>query len=313
VATVRERLAWRTRRAVLSSAVPFEVRCRLLYWEQRRHWSTRRPSTFSQKLLWRLTYDRRPILVTFVDKLAMRDYVAATVGPSFLTTLYATAGDPAELDLGSLPREFVVKPNHGSQMLWIVADWAGDEVRVVGTESGAVVPGGSILSNRRSLDRDRLMATCRGWLDSDYGDLAHEWAYRLVPRRLLVEELLPGPGRPPPDFKLYVFDGRVEYVSCNMDRFGPYKLHWARPDWTPFDPGTGIPAIDPPPPPPASLERMVDAASALGESMDFVRVDMYEVDGRALVGELTVYPGGRGPANMPESFGRSWTLPAKRR
>lgn len=305
------RLAWRTRRLVFSSAVPFEFRCRLLYWEQRRHWPVRQPTTFSQKLLWRLTYDRRPILVTLVDKLAMRDYVATTVGPEFLTTLYATAQDPAELDPGSLPREFVVKPNHASALLWIVADWMGDDVSV--EEHDALVPGGTILSSRSSLDWDRLTTTSRNWLALDYGDLSHEWAYRKVPRRLLVEELLPGPGRPPPDYKFFVFDGRVECLLCNVDRFGPYRLHWARPDWTPFDPGIDVPLIDPPPPPPASLGRMVETAQALGRGIDFVRVDMYDIDGRVLVGELTVYPGGRGPLNTPEWCGQYWHLPAVRR
>ena len=37
---------------------------------------------------------------------------------------------------------------------------------------------------------------------------------------------------------------------------------------------------------------MIEIAERLGEGVDFVRVDLYDVDGRVVFGELTNYPAG---------------------
>ena len=86
------------RTVALSRRVPFEVRCRLLYLYRRRSWPTRYPVTFTQKLLWKMVKDRRPLLTTFADKIAVRDYVAHAIGPEVLPQLYAVVADPADLD-----------------------------------------------------------------------------------------------------------------------------------------------------------------------------------------------------------------------
>ena len=36
---------------------------------------------------------------------------------------------------------------------------------------------------------------------------------------------------------------------------------------------------------------MIDAAELLGEGFDFARVDLYEIAGRPMFGEVTFYPG----------------------
>ena len=288
--------------------MPFELRCRLRYWDERRRWPSRLPTTFSQKVLWRLTFDRRPLLVTLADKVAARAYVEEVVGPEVLSTVHAVVADPDQLEPAQLPDEFVVKPNHASQMVWIVADWAGDGVHV--QDKDAVVASGMIVSNRASLDWDRLVRTSRAWLATDYGNLASEWAYTRVPRRLMVEELLPGTDRAPTDYKFFVFDGRVECVVVNADRFGRYSLYWANPDWSPVDPEIDVPVTSPAPPPPPALDRMIEVAGALGRGLDFARVDLYNPGDRIVFGEMTVYPGGLAVSRYhPEWLGRFWTLP----
>ncbi len=58
---------------------------------------------------------------------------------------------------------------------------------------------------------------------------------------------------------------------------------------------------------------MVELAEALAEGFDFVRVDLYNIDGRIVFGELTNYPyGGMAPFDPPEFddvLGAKWTLP----
>ena len=47
---------------------------------------------------------------------------------------------------------------------------------------------------------------------------------------------------------------------------------------------------------------MLEIASALSDGLDFVRVDLYDVDGRIVVGELTPYPGGGRATFDPEDL-----------
>ena len=61
---------------------------------------------------------------------------------------------------------------------------------------------------------------------------------------------------------------------------------------------------------------MIDAAERLSAGIDFVRVDLYDLGDRFLVGELTTTPqGGSGyfkPARWDMVFGARWTLPGWR-
>ncbi len=295
-----------------SPRVPFEMRSRFYYWNQRRSWPPGGPVTFTQKVVRKMALDRRPLLTTFADKVAVRDYVAGAVGSEVLPRLHAVVADPAELELSVLPAEFVVKPSHASGMIWIV----GDRAHAPGLDSGesARLSGGIFTTTRRGLDRDQLVATCRTWLKIRYADVELEWAYRDVPPRIMVEELLLGrDGHIPPDYKLYVFDGRVRLVQVNSDRFTSHRVNLFRPDWTPVDASVVYPPAEPAPARPDSLDEMVHIAETLGKETDFVRVDLYDVDGRIVFGELTSNPGGGRQAFSPESFdvelGGYWNAP----
>jgi hypothetical protein len=306
---------WRAKaRAIaFSPRLPFELRCRLLYWDKRRSWSTRRPATFTQKLLWKNVNDRRSLLTTFADKVAVRDYVARAVGPEVLTQLHAVVHDPGGFDPDRLPTDFVVKPSHASGLIRIVVDGATFKGPV--SEDPTRQTSG-LVTTRDALDWDLLSATCRRWLALSYADVELEWPYRHVPRRLLVEELLLEPeGRIPSDYKLWVFHGRVRLVEVHVDRFGDHRVAFLRPDWTMVDLQVRHPQAKHTPPRPESFDRMVHIAEVLGKETDFVRVDLYHVAGRIVFGELTSYPGGPHWGTFPEPFdaelGQYWTVPTQ--
>jgi hypothetical protein len=56
---------------------------------------------------------------------------------------------------------------------------------------------------------------------------------------------------------------------------------------------------------------MVHIAETLGQETDFVRVDLYDIDGRVVFGEITSYPAAASQHLYPESLelGQYWTLP----
>jgi hypothetical protein len=286
--------------------LPFGLRCHLAYLYHRRTWPGGRPVTVNQKIRWKMLKDRNPLLTTFADKLAVRDYVAERVGPEILPHLYAVVEDPDELDFDALPREFVLKPNHGSGAVWIVTTQA---------PPGGVLPvetWNPAITHPDKTDRSQVIAAARGWLASNMGREELEWCYIDIKPRLLVEELLPWKdGASPTEFKLWTFHGKVRMIRAIGDRFGQrwspkFTPNWERLDVSPYGAPEWLRF------PPDGLPRMIEIAETLAGDVDFVRVDFYDVDGRIVFGELTNYPfGGTGiwePPSVDAWLGSWWQL-----
>lgn len=192
-----------------------------------------------------------------------------------------------ELPFDALPSAFVLKANHGSGFNLLVPD-------------------------KRSVSRASLVALARRWLRSDFTHVGREWAYRNVRRAIYAEELLPCDGAlPPPDFKLFVFGGKVRVIQVDEGRGVRHTQALYDERWRFFE-GTVAAEQGPPRPPPKSLDAMVAAAEAASAGVDFVRADFYDAGGRACFGELTNYPN-KGvsrfrPATLDTRFGECLRL-----
>jgi hypothetical protein len=248
------------------------------------------PQTFSDKVIWKIWFDRRPILRTFSDKVAVRDYVQACVGGEYLNILYHLSDDPSQIPWSSFPTPYVVKASHG-------CGW------------------NRFVMNRDEINADRLIRECREWLKRDYYDFKGEWSYRKARRRILIENFLDaGDGRSPADYKFFVFGGRVEYVLVDLDRFGDHRKNFYTRDWefvhsVKFGYSHSVAPLGRP----QSFDEMVRVAECLGKPVDMVRVDLYEVRGRVIFGEMTNYPLAGARPFSPPSFdlelGSKWMLP----
>ncbi len=266
------------------------------------------PVTFNEKLRYKMLADRRPLLTTFTDKLAVRDYVKSSVGAAVaLPDLYFVTEAPDTLARAELPREFVVKPTHASGACVVVASFAPQEQELPqedGWRRAVVRPD--------RLKRDRLVALCQDWMHRPFSP--EEWAYQNVPRRILVEELLNDGGRVPFDYKFYVFHGRARMIHVDLDRYDGHTRSLYTPDWERLDVEYNFPAgVDVKRPP--LLHEMREIAETLGADTDFVRVDLYCLGPRIVFGELTNYPeAGSGkfvPPDYDRQLGEWWTPPRK--
>ncbi|MCZ4076504.1 ATP-grasp fold amidoligase family protein [Rhodococcus sp. H36-A4] len=274
---------------------------------------TRRPVTFTDKVKYKMLRDHRDLLVEFADKAAMRGYVTSVLGEGYLPAAYALLDDPGQLAEIDLPTEYVSKPTHGSGAVVVVSDKADPVASLPPVEAcwsyTHVRPG--------RVDRGQLVEIASYWLDQLYGQGPNrEWAYGRIPRRIIVEELLTGPGGGvADDYKLFVFHGRCEFIQVDTGRFGRRTQDFYRKPWTHLPLSGGPPHADPPYPQPELLGEMIDVAERLARSTDFVRVDLYVVGSRIVVGELTSYPAGGhspfSPESFDEEFGRFWTVPRR--
>ena len=246
------------------------------------------PVTFNEKIQARKFFDRRPILCLMADKLAVRDYVAQRVGPEFLPKLLHVTSDPSDIPFASLPGRYVVKASHGSG--WV-----------------------RLVKNRATLNEAALVTVCRKWLALNYYDITFEWNYKKIARRILVEEFLDnGAGEPANDFKLFTFNGRVEYIQVDVGRFTRHRKNFYDRRWNLValrQEADNFPGTIAPPP---NLQDLIRCAEALAQGLDFVRVDLYDVGGKISFGEMTATPGNGffrfDPPDFDEHFGRLWRM-----
>lgn len=273
--------------------------------------------TFNQRLAYKMLHDRRSLLTILADKVAVKEHITETLGPRHVATTLAVGCFVDEIDWAALPEECVVKVNHGSGGLVMITADAPEEARL--PEVGSAWGWDRFRVRPEHADPDRIADLCRHWLTLDYswakGMASEQLCYAGIPRRVMVEELLrDAGGQHPREYRLFVINGSVAFVQVEIDVFGDHRT------LVMDSLGHVLPVriVDPPPDVeveiPKSLADMVELAERVAAPVaDFVRVDVYDLGDRLVVGEMTHYPsGGRGPISSDyyaRLWGRDWVIP----
>ncbi len=72
------------------------------------------PKTYNEKIQWLKLYNRRPEYTQIVDKYAVRQYVADTIGEEYLIPMLGIWHNFGDIDFNALPDRFVLKCTHDS-------------------------------------------------------------------------------------------------------------------------------------------------------------------------------------------------------
>ncbi|MEJ2008179.1 MAG: ATP-grasp fold amidoligase family protein [Acidobacteriota bacterium] len=247
------------------------------------------PRTFNEKVQVRKVFDRRRQLAVWADKYLVRDYVERIIGPAVLPTLYHVTYEPSDIPFEQLPKQYVVKATHGSGWTYIVRDAA-------------------------TINKQEIIDCCKRWLSTNYYVLGREWIYRDIVPRIIIEEFLDcGTGAVPIDYKFHVFAGKAKFIQVHVGRYVAHRINFYDTEWNRIDCRfcnnenySGEIRR------PESLDTMIDYAQRLAGSIDFVRVDLYEVRGKVYFGELTSTPSnGHDPFYPPSwdtTFGNCWKM-----
>ena len=223
------------------------------------------PSTIEEKFLWRKIFDRNPLFVEASDKLQSK-ILARRLEPELKVAEVLWSGDrPADIPDAALQGEVVVKANNGSHMYLFVRN--------------------------ADVDRAAVERAARRWMVAPYGEGKGEWAYRHVPRAIVIERMLSEDGLVPPEYKFHVGGGRTSYVYVRADpgTSREREVVLSR-DGIPFalDSANGEPlrdfAVTP------RFERLRSIAETLAQPFDFVRCDLYDTNDGIYFSELTIYP-----------------------
>ena len=247
------------------------------------------PTTFNEKVAYKILRDRRPILTRLQDKLQARDYVAQRIGAEHLSEVYQVCQSPREIDWPKLPRSFVIKMNHGCGMNIFIADKSRIDVRSIESKLNY-------------------------WRTVNWYRFGLEWAYRDIRPAIFVEEMLREPdGTMALDWKFWTFGSRAEFLSVNVDQFTERRVNYYDRSLTRQPLSRGRPNFSAEPRFPENIDIMFSLAERLGSDLDFARVDMYNLGGRIVFGEFTHYPdAGLGPFDPPEFdrlYGSKWHWP----
>ena len=317
--TVRQALSWLEmrdlwlKRVLRPVYVPVMKRARTSFTAFRRKELRRTPVPrgFNEKVRRKMIFDERAILAVFADKALSREYVLDVLGRDIAPETYAVTRRPECIDWASLPRGFVLKPNHASVAMVFVTEDADPAARLP-QDAGATWERYHVHPD--SVDPRALVAVGRRWLRRRYGVESMERPYARIEPMVIVEELLRGEGGSVPrDYKFYVFHGACRFIEVHSDRMADHRTDFYTPAWNVLDVVCGKPRSRFEIPKPARLEEMIEIAERLGQDTDFVRVDLYAIGDRIVFGELTNFPGGGIELFEPESFeleaGSYWTLP----
>jgi len=251
------------------------------------------PRTFSEKVFSRMLYSRKQILTDVSDKLKVREYVSQRIGNRYFIPLLWQGENPDDIPFELLPSRLFIKTNHGC---------------------GYNIP----VRDIRKYSPHKIRAQLRIWLRENFctdSFLGIHWAYKNIKPMIMIEEFLEENGKPPLDYKFFCFSGRVEYLLIVYDRFASHQeKHFTR-DFVPLDLWNGADQYPGPFIRPYNLEEMIKVAETLSAGFDFIRVDLYNVNGKIYFGELTCYPAGGLAAFVPRKwdfiFGEKWILENK--
>jgi hypothetical protein len=259
------------------------------------------PRSLNEKILRRQFQEPDPIMSLTSDKLAVKEWLEETAAenPELkdlkpVPTLWHGTG-PVPWDTLEYP--CVLKANHGQGMCEFIE------------------------SAPPHAERIRLERQCRLWLFKRLSPTKHEPHYDSISPALLVEPVLADNT----DYKFYVFNCVVEFVAVAKNLPNGKVRDYRTKEWeqVPFGRARGsnfkskeaevpIKATKP-----ANFARMIKLAEALARQLgipgrEFVRIDLYNVDGVIYLGEVTWTPGsgrmGFRPPDWDQHFGDKFPL-----
>ncbi len=228
--------------------------------------------TLDEKIQWLKLHGNTENRARLADKYLVRSFVEETIGAEYLIPLLGVYDDPEDIDFDALPDRYVVKTNHGAGYVRIVND-------------------------NSAVDREELVSTLKKWLAEDYSlKYGYETHYGLIDRKILIEEYIEDAEGQQDDYKFYCFGPEVDNVvvcvgrNTGAKRFYLFNHKWellrTNKDGRNAPEGFTLPE-------PKNFALMCRLAGMLSGACGepFVRVDLYNCDGKIYFGEMTLTPG----------------------
>lgn len=239
--------------------------------------------TWTEKLqLYKIQY-RNPLLGICVDKYRVRKFIEKNGLCHLLVKLYGVYDNANSIDFNTFPDQFVLKTTDGG---------GGNNIIIV--------------KDKSTLDITAIREQLNSWINIKDINAGREWAYtqikksQIIAEQLLINNCCPDAGIE--DFKILCFHGKPTYIIVDKDRYTDHRRNFYDTNWVRVNVTTDHSQFDTPYPKPQNLIEMLEIAKKLSRNFPFVRVDLYNVNGKIYFGELTFYPWSGYVKFTPEEF-----------
>ena len=228
------------------------------------------PKDLNEKVLWLKLYSDTSRWSELADKYAVRGYVKECGLSEILNELYSVYHNPSDIDLSILPEKFVLKLNNGSGTVLIIDD-------------------------KEKIYEDDVKDTFKEWMKIPFGLYSDELHYLQIPPVIIAEKYLSeysSISHSPVDYKFFCIHGKAYFVMVCYDRItgGHAEKVIYDLDWNFRGECMRERVVDPRIPKPENFNEMVRIAEKLSSPFPFVRVDLYNINGKIIFGEMTFTP-----------------------
>lgn len=266
--------------------VPDTLMLKFQYWMKlHRSLNLKNPKRFSEIIQWYKIYCHNPMMLECTDKYRVRSFVESRGCGRYLNTLYQVCDNANDIDFGTLPDRFVIKTTDGGN---------GDNI--------------VICRDKSLLDIPQTIRRVNGWRHKHYERLSREWAYvGATQSKVIVEKFIEDPQSSDgsiDDYKFLCYDGKFRFLWIDKDRFSNHRRGF----WNEkLEFMNGVSSDHPtfeedPKCLPDNINEMIEVAEQLSEGFPFARVDMYNIQGEIIFGEITFYPWSGYAKYSPDSF-----------
>lgn len=225
------------------------------------------PITLNDKIQWTKFFDQSYDVVKCTDKIKVKEYAREKLGKDICAKVYQQEKNIESIDLGTLPNSFVIKTNHDSGTTFIV-------------------------QNKNQFSFQKTFEKIKKSLLQTYGQKDGEWSYSMFTPLVFVEEYLTDENNKyAQDYKFFCGKGKVFFCHYIYDREKNTKEQIISKEGKPtkyyldpnFKKGNNFNK-------PKSWKEMVEIASQLSEPFKLVRIDLYSINEKVYLGEITFWP-----------------------
>ena len=225
------------------------------------------PITLQDKINWLKVYDNTQLKTKCADKILLHEYSKEKLGKDICVPILKIYNDANDIILDELPDKFVLKCNHGWNMVIICTD-------------------------KNKLDLCNSIKKLNYWKTIDFGKKTLQLHYSDIVPQIYAEKYLTN-GNYLIDYKFWCFHGEPQFYTINSDNGHQnstdiiYYNIKDDSDMEVYKKTLNNVKYNKP----TKFNEMVEYARKLSADFKFVRVDFYEVDDIIYLGELTFTPG----------------------
>lgn len=227
------------------------------------------PKRYTEKLqkLRLFVYPKNDLVAKCASRTGLREYAKDKGFAANLVNIYGVYDKFEDIDFKQLPNSFIIKCNHASGFNEIIYD-------------------------KTKIDLKKLSKKFSKWLKTDYGKLTVEPHYSKIKPQIIIEELLLENNHLPIEYKIHVFNGKAKYMYVVTGRDSDIYYNNYLIDWSPFNEAqfnhwsTSKEKITIP----ECWDEAVNIAETLAKDFPFVRVDLYIINNKIYISEMTFTP-----------------------